>query len=36
MEIDTEQGLEIKKSKIAGNGVFANKEIKKGSDNLFP
>ena len=35
MEINSEQNLEIKKSKIAGNGVFANKEIKKGQTIYF-
>ncbi|MFA5838446.1 MAG: SET domain-containing protein-lysine N-methyltransferase [Candidatus Paceibacterota bacterium] len=35
MEINSEQNLEIKKSKIAGNGVFTNKEIKKGQTIYF-
>jgi len=35
MEINTEQNFEIKKSDIAGNGVFAKKEIKKGQTIYF-
>lgn len=35
MEIATEQNPEIKKSKIAGNGVFSNKEIKSGQTIYF-
>jgi len=35
MEISTKQNLEIKKSNIAGNGVFAKNKIKKGETIYF-